>query len=142
MAHRPDKAEFMDRVSAVFLMLSNGQSSEKIVQYAAGSPWNVGKSTAYKYIRAANKLFAENAAHDRETMVGMAKVPLNDLFERAMQAGDLKTALAVQKELNALLDLYPAAKIEHSGKIDFVTACLEADRIFTAGGSGEAVDGS
>jgi hypothetical protein len=51
------------------------------------------------------------ARWQRDEQLGTALVRLNDIYRRALSAQDAKTALAVQKELNRLLDLYrPAAK--------------------------------
>lgn len=45
----------------------------------------------------------------RDEEVGRALVRLGDLYERSLRVQDVKTALAAQKELNKLLDLYAGA---------------------------------
>lgn len=46
------------------------------------------------------------AQWDRNEQLGAAMIRLNDLYRRALAIQDTKTALASQKELNKLLELY------------------------------------
>lgn len=46
------------------------------------------------------------ARYNRHEQLGAAMVRLNDLYRRALAIQDTKTALAAQKELNKLLELY------------------------------------
>ena len=50
------------------------------------------------------------AQWDRNEQLGTAMVRLNDCYRRAMAVQDTKTALAVQRELNRLMDLYRRAE--------------------------------
>ena len=49
------------------------------------------------------------ADYHRDEEVGRALLRLNDLYERSLRVQDVKTALATQKEIDRLLDLYSAA---------------------------------
>lgn len=51
------------------------------------------------------------ADYHRDKEIGTAYVRLNDLYRRSLQIQDAKTALATQKELNKLLDLYRATTL-------------------------------
>lgn len=46
------------------------------------------------------------ADYNRDEQIGTAFVRLNDLYRRSLAVQDVKTALAAQRELNKLLDLY------------------------------------
>lgn len=46
------------------------------------------------------------ANYDRTKELGTAIARLNDLYRRAVAIQDTKTALAIQRELNKLMDLY------------------------------------
>jgi hypothetical protein len=70
---------------------------------------------AEKAIAEAGKRIAIAANFDRAEQVGISIRRLHDLFTASVTLEDVKTALAAQKELNKLMDLYAGAKIE-SGK--------------------------
>ena len=46
------------------------------------------------------------ARYDRNEQMGAALIRLNDLYRRALAIQDTKTALAAQRELNKLMELY------------------------------------
>ena len=46
------------------------------------------------------------ALYHRQRAAGQALIRLHDIYERSLQIQDVKTALAAQKELNRLQDLY------------------------------------
>ena len=60
-------------------------------------------SEGYERIRAAARWSADEAT-------GEAIVRLNDLYERSLRVQDVKTALATQRELNKLRNVYAMAK--------------------------------
>jgi len=55
------------------------------------------------------------AEYQRDEQTGIALVRLNDIYRRSLAIQDAKTALAAQKELNKLLDLYRAPPAAASG---------------------------
>jgi hypothetical protein len=50
------------------------------------------------------------ADYNRTEEIGTAYIRLHDLYKRSLNVQDVKTALAAQKELNKLLDLYTALR--------------------------------
>jgi hypothetical protein len=64
---------------------------------------HVAISEAYERIRQAARWSADEE-------VGTAIVRLNDLYERSLRVQDCKTALATQRELNKLRNVYAAGK--------------------------------
>jgi hypothetical protein len=70
---------------------------------------------AKKAIDEAGARIAVAANFDKAQQVGVSIRRLNDLFSISVESGEVKTALAAQKELNKIMDLYAGAKIE-SGK--------------------------
>lgn len=110
-------AEYEQRVTAVYGLILNGASRPDILAYAAKETdkkqaWSVDDRQVDNYIRDARKLLKAHARVDRDYQLGQARERLNLLFARAMSIMDYKTALAVQKEINALEGLHaePAAQ--------------------------------
>jgi hypothetical protein len=108
---RLDGAEFWDLRQYV---------SEKAA--ANEQPWVIedgGKPLCdrqlWRYIEQADKLLATSCRTSRKKLLRRHLAQLRSLYARAVQAGDLRTALAVLTDLGKLLDLYPAARTELSG---------------------------
>ena len=98
-------AEIATRVTDVYNLLLVGTSRPAILQYA--SKWGVSSRSVDTIIRRAKNEIRKHAAIDREEAMGSALARLEMLFQRALAAKDIRGALAVQKELNQLADLYP-----------------------------------
>ena len=107
MAKKSTDAEIEQRVSTVYRLMLRGSSRESILQYAAKKEWGVETRSVDGYIARAKNLLRKQAETDRTDELGKARARLNLLFGKALKTGDLRTALAVQKELNQLADLYP-----------------------------------
>ncbi len=98
-------AEMEQRISDVYNLLLLGTSRPAILQYA--SKWKVDPRSVDTYIRRAKAEIKRHAKTQREAALGLARARLELLFQKALTAKDIRGALAVQKELNALADLYP-----------------------------------
>ncbi len=98
-------AEMELRVSTVYDLLLSGTERAAIVRYAAKT-WAVQSRVVDTYIRRAKMLIAHYAATDRTQQLGMARARLNMLFAKALANKSYATALAVQREINALEALY------------------------------------
>lgn len=59
-------------------------------------------------IEQASKRIAIAANYDKTEQVGLSIKRLNEIFGTSVEMADPKTALAAQKELNKLMDLYRA----------------------------------
>lgn len=104
-------AEMERRVTEVHRLLLTGSTRAEIVRYAANA-WLVESRIVDTYIARARRLIRAQANIDRASELGQARSRLNLLFSEAYFVGDLRTALAVQKELNALGGLYPPEEVE------------------------------
>lgn len=104
--------EVLDKI--VLLLVSGATRS--VVEEAICKLGLVGELAASAIAEARMRIQIA-ARWDRNDQLGTALVRLNDIYRRALAAQDAKTALAVQKELNRLLDLYrpSAAPPEKTG---------------------------
>lgn len=106
---RVSKAELDVRVNEVALMILQGLSREKIIEYGETKNWNVTFSQVDRYIARARKKFEAQAKIKIEFEMGRALSRLDDLYARSMAIQDYKTALQIVKERATLTGLYSVA---------------------------------
>jgi hypothetical protein len=104
------KAEVAKRVEEVLQIRLAGAEFADIRQYAAENGWNVSDRQLRRYIQDSDVLMAEGFERDRDKLFVRHIVQRRTLFARAMQIGDLRTALAVVKDEADLQGLYDRAK--------------------------------
>ena len=105
---KANKATVNERTHAVALMLVEGKTRAQILQNAA--EWDIAERTVEDYIARATELLAAESAAEFVSEFGKAKRRLELLFERTFAREDYGRALAVVKELNTLLGLYPPTR--------------------------------
>jgi len=137
-----NKATYELRVQSIVQVILDGAETWDIFQFVAEqedegkAPWEMGRSRKHicerqirNYIADANKRIIESSVkHDADALRHHLSKRRN-LYARAVNAGDINTALAVLRDTAALQDLYPAKKVnaEHSGELKIV---IEADDNF------------
>lgn len=94
-----------EAIDKLVLMLVSGVSPEA-AERAAVEKLGVAAKSAKKLLRQAQQAITRAADFNRQDEVGTAYLRLTDLYTRAIKTGDVKTALAAQRELNRLLALY------------------------------------
>lgn len=104
------------RIGEVFKLLLRGASRDDILKHLGDSGVDA-ESTVNWYVSKANARFKELSKANSERELGRQLARLEDLYSRVFRIQDYRTALAVAKERNELLGLYPAKteKHEHSG---------------------------
>ena len=120
-APKSNNAMVTRRINEVYQLLLDGLSRAEIIEYTANSKdqkiiWGISDSMLDEYIARATAEIKLRAATDRDEEYGKALERLRNLYARNILIEDLKAALAVQKEINELLGLYPTKRIEHGGK--------------------------
>ena len=115
------KVEYEHRLTEIYRLLVIGVSKQDIRRFVAEkTTWNVPERTLERYIQKATEWFKAVAATHRETELGKGIARCTDLFSRCHRIQDYKTALAAQKELHALLGLYPHREDGEGDGRDFV----------------------
>lgn len=90
----------------IYEMLLRGYTTSDIVHYAAEkTDWNVSRRTVEEYIRRAREDVARISDEEKEAALGSSLKRLDMLYRKALKKDDLKTALAIQKEINELFHL-------------------------------------
>lgn len=115
--------EVARRVEMVMSHLAAGISRTAIIEWSQSEKcdWREGGErvsirTVDRYISKARAEFRKLAQPRKEYLIGVAHHRLGTLYQRCFQIDDYKTCLAVQAETHKLAGLYPATKLEHTGK--------------------------
>lgn len=107
------------RVSKVAELLLNGLSRVDIVQYAS-KKWKVTDRQADTYISKAKDEIESSISRKVEFNYAKAERRFENILRKALERGDLRTALTTTKEIATLQGLYKT-QIEQSGEIVFVS---------------------
>jgi hypothetical protein len=107
-------AEVQQRVTQVLRLRLNGAQWHDLQEFARapvceareGPPWDVGDVQLRAYITASNKLLAEAASGERRPIYQLHLAQRQALYARAIDTGDLRTALAILKDEAELRGLY------------------------------------
>ncbi len=126
---RPTKQTLERRIEEVMHIILLGGEMHDLREYAREKKWNVADSTLYRYMADALELCRARVEKDRDKLIARHLMQRRSLYARAMEANDLRTALAVVKDEAELYGLYPAAKVEHEhgGKLAIVEEIIDGD---------------
>jgi hypothetical protein len=100
-----------EAVDKVVLLLVSGVSAEA-AEVACLEKLKLTRADAKAAIIDARRRITIAADYNRTEEIGTAYIRLHDLYKRSLNVQDVKTALAAQKELNKLLDLYTALRAD------------------------------
>lgn len=114
--HRSDKIEFYNRIRTIQEWLLTGAPVSDICVNISRN-WNVGDRQAFRYIKEARSLFIEQNKSEIEEKKAFHISARMKLYEISLKEKDLKTSLAVLKDIADLEGLY-VQKVEHSGAIE------------------------
>jgi len=101
------RAAVAARVDVVYRLLLLGLDYQRILEHIAKkySVWGVKPRTVDNYIARAKVLIEKVGEYERPLEFGRSLARKHDLFTRALNDKDYRTALAVQKEIDDLLGL-------------------------------------
>ena len=95
-----------EMVDQAVLWLVSGLGTEQTITMLV-SKLRMPAPVASAIVTDACALIKSAATFDREEQVGMAVSRMTDIYTRALLAKDRKSAISAQKEINALMGLYP-----------------------------------
>jgi hypothetical protein len=125
---KPTKAVISARIEEILRIRLDGAEFWDVREYArekcaeAGSIWENPKCLSdgqlYRYIARADKLIAESCRSSRKRLTRRHLAQRRNLYAKAVNSGDLRTALAVLADEARLLGLFPTEKqrVEVTGK--------------------------
>jgi hypothetical protein len=113
---RSTRATIQQRVEELLTIRLQGAEFADLRQYAAEKGWNCSDRQLYRYIDRSDELLARTLETDRQKLLNRHHATRRALLARALQVGDIRTALAVAQDEAKLLGLYPPTKHQLTGK--------------------------
>lgn len=111
------------RVKEVIKLIICSYSRLEIVQFSSEN-WGIGERQADKYLQKAREIIIASAKKDSNYEYSKAIRRYEDLYRRAIEGKDYRTALSINKEITNLQGLLKA-QIEFSGEIKFISSIPE-----------------
>lgn len=130
--NHPTKHEMIERLSEVTRRMMIGQRRSEIHQFLTET-YGVTRRTADRYMQGARGLIARDAATDRRHEIALAKARLDQVYGRALDRGDMASAVAAIREKSKLLGLNEPERHEHEHRVEFEQALARAERILGVG---------
>ena len=103
---RADKATVRRRVTEVVELILLGKSFRQILAYGHEQGWHVRKSQMKKYAKAAHRELEQASAEERRHMRAFHIARREMLYKRALEQGDIRTALSCLDSHAKLLGLF------------------------------------
>lgn len=101
---KPSQAELQRRVAIVSDLLARKYKRSEIYEYIRNeTEWNVTHSTMYTYINKAKAEIAKAVQRNAWQNLAESITDMRYLYRQALESGDIRTALAVRKEMNGVL---------------------------------------
>lgn len=104
------------RVTKVAGLLVDGWSRARICEYTRNQRWGVSDGQVDRYIASAREHIKVGCSKDTEAKCALAEARLEQLYGKAIEAGDLRLALNVVKEQITLQGLDETPGMEARGK--------------------------
>lgn len=106
LSNKPSKAEIQRRVALISELLAKKYKRSEIYEYIRNeTDWNVTHGTMYRYINQAKGQIAQAISRNAWQNLAESMMDLRHLYRQALESGDLKTALAVRKEMNSVMQV-------------------------------------
>lgn len=125
---KPNKILVARRIEEILRIRLDGAEFWDVLRYvaekqqAAEAPWIVpegakplAERTIWWYVARADQLIAASCRASRKKLLRRHLAQRRNLYAKAINQGDIRTALAVLQDEAKLLGLYPATKVEQSG---------------------------
>lgn len=128
---RANSAELSARIETVLFARLHGAELYDLVALAAEKKWRVSTRTLQRYSAAADRRIERSLEKDRGRLLRRHLAQRRSLFARAINDGDLRTALAIAQDEAELEGLYPKKGLELSGVVGTpqVETRTDAERI-------------
>ncbi len=115
MAKRATSAQVEHRTRLIYELLLINTPYRDVLRYAATN-WGVKPRTTDTLIKKATDLISEEAAKIREEAMEFHLAQMALLANKVMKDGDRRLFFDILRDKAKLLDLYPAARHELTGK--------------------------
>ena len=117
----PKNLKTEEIIDAIVRMRLEKNASNKTILEFLKNKLGYGNSFSYELIRAARKKIQDVYTRDIEEHFEEAKGQLEEMLEKATKKNDMKMILQIIQELNKLMGLYSAEKIDITSGGDKIT---------------------
>jgi len=122
---KSSKREVLDRCEQVMMIMLDGGEFHDVREYAQSSgdgkePWNVSSGQLRRYMEHAWKWIVQRTEKDRGKTLARHLLGRRRWLAKAIEQGDLRTAIAIAKDLAELEGVYPAKKLVEKPKTDLL----------------------
>jgi hypothetical protein len=93
------KAEKERRLNEIIDLIIKGYGRREILEYVSKNEWGIKRASVDLLIAEANEYFKKHAKIDRDKEVGTTLRRLHDLYQRAVDKGDLANARLILKDI-------------------------------------------
>lgn len=108
-----------DIINAIITMRTERMATTKTILDFLMNDIGYGQTYAYQLIKESREkiieIYDSNNVNKIEESIGQ----LETMLERSYARGDYKLSYNIRQEINKLLGLYAAQKVEHSGQVGF-----------------------
>jgi hypothetical protein len=108
------KPEIMARVTALIPLRLNNVGFLGIRQYASSQEWNLSDRQLWRYLKRCDDLLAGHLERDAKRLVARHLVIRGHILNLALEAGDLRTALAAAKDEALIHGIYAPRKFTNT----------------------------
>lgn len=102
-------AELQRRVAVVQELIARKLRESEIIEHVRENyheEWRVTNNTVKNYIRLAKEDIVKQIKRNSAAIFAEGVMDLNYLYRKAIDEGDIRTALAIRKEKNTVLNVY------------------------------------
>jgi hypothetical protein len=110
MGKKSNHVEMGKRVEEVLRIILDGAQHHDVVDYANEKGWGITDRQVREYVRRADELLVERREKNRKRLLARHTARREALFARAINAADLRTALAVVDSLAKLQGMFTDPK--------------------------------
>lgn len=126
---RADAATVDQRVGTIATLILNGETTSKIHRNPTVRRWNLTQRTIEEYIRKARNEITALGEFDKSHEFGRALARLDDLYSRAIKAGELSSARAILADRMKMLGIAGPIHIVTDENGNAATSWLEVVRL-------------
>ncbi|MBA4192594.1 MAG: hypothetical protein C0467_31890 [Planctomycetaceae bacterium] len=109
---KASRLEVAERVEEILKIRLDGAQFHDCVTFAKEKGWNVSERQVGRYISSADELLVERLEKKRKPVIARHIAQRQALFARAVNAADLRTALAILDSECKLRGLFPEAGVK------------------------------
>ena len=128
-----------ERVELLFFAILDGKTRPDM--WAQMADWDASERTKRRYINHAYQMRGQHAQKHRDSYLGRNLARLDRIYEAAMNAEELRTAISALNEQNRMIGLHEPQIVEHHLPPPWLEAFDKMGIRVPGNGTGDGADG-